>query len=138
VYASVNTTMRRRTSMTQRVLLLGVRASVVDDVQQQLQMPDIELLGGTGVDDVRQAFAQGAIDHVIMGGGLDLGTRLEMVREVFQSSDRATVHMKDHLSGPEGFLPFVRSVLLGLKNYEPQASSRAILRARPTGLDEGS
>jgi hypothetical protein len=123
--------------MTKRVLLLGVRSSVLDDVQQQLQMPDIELLGGTGVDEVRQAFAQGDIDHVIMGGGLDLETRLEVVREVFRSSDRATVHLKDHLSGPEGFLPFARSVLLGLKGYEPQASPKAILRAQRPGLDKG-
>lgn len=123
--------------MTKRVLLLGVQASVLEGVQQQLQMPDIEFLGGTGVDDVRSAFARADIDHVIVGGGLDLETRLEMVREVFQSSDRATVHLKDHLSGPEGFLPFVRSVLLGVKDYEPQASPRAVLRAqRPDrGMD---
>jgi hypothetical protein len=72
-----------------------------------------------------------------MGGGLDLETRLEVVREVFRSSDRATVHLKDHLSGPEGFLPFARSVLLGLKGYEPQASPKAILRAQRPGLDKG-
>jgi len=120
--------------MTKRVLLLGVMAPVLDDVQQQLQMPDIEFLGGTGVDDVRPAFAQADIDHVIVGGGLDLETRVEMVREVFQSSDIATVHLKDHLSGPEGFLPFVRSVLLGLKDYAPQESPRAILRAQRPGL----
>jgi len=42
-----------------------------------------------------------------------------MVREVFQSSDRATVHVKDQMSGPEGFLPFVRAVLGGLGGYEP-------------------
>src|SRR5919201_1498126 len=115
-------------SMTKRILLLGVMAAILEDVQQQLQKPDIEFLGGTGVDDVRSAFGQGDIDHVIVGGGIDLETRLEMVREVFQSSDRATVHMKDHMSGPEGFLPFVRSVLVGLKDYEPQESPRAVLR----------
>jgi hypothetical protein len=121
-------------SMTKRILLLGVMAAVLEDVQQQLQKPDIELLSGTGVDDVRSAFGQGDIDHVIVGGGIDLETRLEMVREVFQSSDRATVHMKDQMSGPEGFLPFVRSVLLGLDDYEPQESPRAILRARHPDL----
>jgi hypothetical protein len=122
-------------SMTKRILLLGVMAALLEDVQQQLQKPDIEFLGGTGVDDVRSAFGQGDIDHVIVGGGIDLETRLEMVREVFQSSDRATVHMKDQMSGPEGFLPFVRSVLLGLDEYAPQESPRAILRARHPDLD---
>ena len=121
--------------MTKRILLLGVMAAILEDVQQQLQKPDIEFLGGTGVDDVRSAFGQGDIDHVIVGGGIDLETRLEMVREVFQSSDRATVHMKDQMSGPEGFLPFVRSVLLGLDDYEPHESPRAILRARYPDLD---
>jgi hypothetical protein len=122
-------------SMTKRILLLGVMAAVLEDVQQQLQKPDIEFLGGTGVDDVRSAFGQRDINHVIVGGGIDLETRLEMVREVFQSSDRATVHMKDQMSGPEGFLPFVRSMLLGLDDYEPQKSPRAILRARHPDLD---
>jgi hypothetical protein len=122
-------------SMTKRILLLGVMAAILEDVQQQLQKPDMELLGGTGVDDVRSAFGQADIDHVIVGGRIDLETRLEMVREVFQSSDRATVHVKDQMSGPEGFLPYVRSVLLGLDDYEAQESPRAILRARHPDLD---
>jgi hypothetical protein len=65
-----------------------------------------------------------------MGGGLDLDTRLAVVREVFQSSDQTTVHLKDQMSGPEGYLPFVRSVLTGLNDYAPQPSPQAILRAR--------
>jgi len=63
---------------------------------------------------VRSAFAQADIDHVIIGAGLDLETRLEIVREIFLTSDTTTVHMKDFASGPDGFLPFVRSVLTGL------------------------
>jgi hypothetical protein len=76
------------------------------------------------------ALIEGDLDQVVMGGGLDLETRVEVVREVFQSSDRATIHMKDQVSGPDGFLPFVRSVVLGLQNYEPQLSPRAVLRAQ--------
>ncbi len=116
--------------MTKRVLLLGVMASLLEDVRRELQRPDIEFLGGTGVDDVRSAFRPADIDHVIVGGGIDLEIRAEMVQEVFQSSDRATVHLKDQMSGPEGFLPFVRAVLRGLDDYKPQESPRAILRAR--------
>jgi hypothetical protein len=128
-----NAGVSRSTSMPKRVLLLGVLASVVDEAKQQLHLADIEFLGGAEVDDVRSAFAQADIDHVIMGGGLDLETRLAIVREVFRSSDRATVHMKDQMSGPEGFLPFVRAVLLGLGDYEPQESPHAVLRARRPG-----
>ncbi len=121
-------------SVTKRVLLLGVIAAIVEDVEQQLQMSEVEFIGGTSVDDVRSAFAQAEINHVIIGGGLDLEIRLKMVQQVFQTSDLASVHMKDQMSGPEGFLPFVRSVLIGLNDYEAHESSRAILRAqRPPG-----
>lgn len=117
-------------TMAKRVLLLGVMAALLTDVRHELQSPDVEFLGGTGVDDVRSVFRQADVDHVIIGGGLDLEARADMVREIFQSSDLATIHMKDQMSGPEGFLPFVKAVLRGLDNYEPQQSSRAILRAR--------
>jgi hypothetical protein len=90
------------------------------------------------VDDVAPAFRQADIDHVIVGGGLDLEARAEMLREIFQSSDRATIHLKDQMSGPEGFLPFVKAVLFGPDDYEPQESPHAILRARHPGSDGGS
>jgi hypothetical protein len=104
--------------MTRNVLLLGRLGVVVEDAQRQLRMPDVRLFAATGLDGVRSAFAQADIDHVIMGAGLDLEVRLEIVREVFRASDRTTVHMKDVASGPEGFLPFVRSVLAGLADYQ--------------------
>ena len=74
---------------------------------------------------------------MIIGGGLDLEARAAMVRVVFQASDRATVHMKDQMSGPEGFLPFVRAVLAGLAGYEPRESPDAILRAQRPGSAAG-
>ncbi len=104
--------------MTRSVLLLGRLGVVVEDVQQQLRMPDVQLFVATGLDEVRSALAQADIDHVIMGAGLNLETRLEIVREIFLASDKTTVHMKDFASGPDGFLPFVRSVLTGLADYE--------------------
>jgi hypothetical protein len=104
--------------MTKKVLLLGRRGAVIDDVQHQLEQADIELFGGTGIEDVRSAFAQADIDHVILGAGIELETRLQIVREIFQLSDTATVHMKDRATGPQGFLPFIRAVLRGLKDYE--------------------
>jgi hypothetical protein len=115
--------------MSKRVLLLGLSPDLMAAFRQQLDTADLELLAGNDVDDVRAAFAQGDIDHVILGGGLDLSTRLDAVREVFQSSDKATVHMKDHRSGPDGYVPFAVAVLQGLSGYEPRESAQAILRA---------
>ncbi len=123
--------------MAKTVLLLGVRADLLEAVTRELQTPGIEFLGGTGVSDAESAFRQADIDHVIIGGGLDLEARAAMVRAVFQSSDRATVHMKDQMSGPEGFLPFVRAVLAGLGGYEPRESPNAILRAGRPGSGAG-
>jgi hypothetical protein len=119
--------------MTKTVLLLGVRADVLETAKQELRIPGIEFLSGSGEAAVDSAFRQADIDHVIIGGGLDLEARAAMVRLVFQSSDRATVHMKDQMSGPEGFLPFVKAVLGGLSSYEPAESPNAILRARRAG-----
>jgi hypothetical protein len=98
------------------VLILGRRHSVVDDAEHQLELdlPGIHLLEGISIDDVRSAFAQTKIDHVIMGAGIDLDTRLQIIGEIFQTSDTTSVHMKDRASGPQGFLPFIRSVLRGL------------------------
>jgi hypothetical protein len=101
------------------VVLLGLTGVVVDEAQQQLSAADVRLFAGSGIDDLRSVFAQAPVDHVIMGAGLDLDARLEIVREIFRVSDRTTVHMKDHASGKEAFLPFVRAVLHGLAEYAP-------------------
>ena len=104
--------------MKKKVLLVGRTAGVIDEVQHHLEQADIELFEGTSIEDIRSALAQADIDHVIMGAGLELETRLQIVREIFQSSDKTSVHMKDRVTGPQGFLPFVQSVLRGLKAYE--------------------
>jgi len=104
--------------MTKKILLLGVLDSILADVQQQVARPDLELFRGTSVEDVRSTLARTNIDHVIMGGGIALEIRLEMVREIFQSSDTTSVHMKDQASGSQGFLPFVQAVLRGLSGDE--------------------
>ncbi len=108
--------------MRKTALLLGRTGVVVDDAQRQLGMADVQLIGGTGIDDVRTAFARANVDHVIMGAGIDLETRLHIVREIFRLSDQTTVHLKDRGSGPEGFLPFVHAVLRGLRDYEVSSS----------------
>ena len=104
-------------AITKTVLLLGRRDVVIEEVKRQLDLPGVQLIGGTGLEDVRKAFTQTRIDHVIMGAGIDLETRLEIIREIFQSSDATTVHMKDRVTGPQGFLPFIAAVLAGLDNY---------------------
>jgi len=116
--------------MPTRVLILGLRPGLVENFRRELGGEDVELLTGTDLDGLRAAFVDQDVDHVILGGGLDIATRADAVREVFRLSDRATVHMKDQLSGPEGFVPFARSLLRGLADYEPKPSPNAVLRAQ--------
>lgn len=100
--------------MTVNVLLVGLKAAVVDAAREQLGVPGVEFSSATDIDDVRAAFASGTVDHVVMGAGLDLAARLDIVNEVFALSDETTVHMKDRASGPDGFLPFARSIAAAL------------------------
>lgn len=104
--------------MSKTVLLLGLRGIVVDEVKDKLNAHDVRLFGGGSIEDARAVFAQGRVDHVIMGAGIDLEMRLDIVREIFQLSEVTTVHMKDYASGPQGFLPFVQAVLDGISKYE--------------------
>ncbi|MGO9081629.1 MAG: hypothetical protein ACLQDY_21730 [Streptosporangiaceae bacterium] len=100
--------------MTTTALILGKTAAVIEEAADHLNLPDVDLRTGTGLDDLRAAFAGGRIDHVLMGAGLDLKTRLRIVEEIFLLSETTTVHMKDVASGPQGMLPFVRAVLNAL------------------------
>lgn len=101
------------------VLIVGRLGVVVEDAERHLDMPDVRLLDGTGLADVQRALAtEPNIDHVAIGAGLDVQTRLAIVREILEHSERTSVHMKDRRTGPEGFLPFIRAVLHGLAELQ--------------------
>jgi DNA-binding NtrC family response regulator len=100
--------------MTKNILLVGLKAIILDQVQKNLDVKDVRLFTGSSVEDVRAAFDREPIDIVIMGAGLDIDVRLEIIKLIFSLSETTTVHMKDHASGPEGLIPFVNAVLKGL------------------------
>jgi len=43
------------------------------------------------------------VNMVVMGAGMDLKSRLEIARHIFQARTSTSVHMKDEDSGLEGF-----------------------------------
>ena len=100
--------------MTKKVLLLGRTGIVLDGVQEQLDVQDVALFGGTSLEEVQKLFEQQVVDIVIMGAGIDLTTRLQIIQHIFTVSKGTTVHMKDWNSGPQGMLPFVNGILNGL------------------------
>ena len=104
--ASVRSKMR-----AMRVLLLGKHPVLTEP----LELAGVDYETGSSIEELRAALARGTFEHAIVGGGLPLDTRLELVRAVFEHSDAITVHMKDRASGPQGYVPFIRAVVAGLQ-----------------------
>ncbi len=100
--------------MNKNVLLLGRTPFDMDEVRKNLAVPEVNLYSGINLEEAREVLASEEIDIVIMGAGLDLALRLEIVRLIFSVSDSITVHMKDRSSGRQGMMPFVNRVLAGL------------------------
>jgi hypothetical protein len=50
---------------------------------KNLEVKDVTLFTGSSVEDVRAAFDREPIDIVIIGAGLDMDVRLEIVKLIF-------------------------------------------------------
>ena len=96
-----------------KILLVGKQ---LISVPPQLAFKDVQYFAAPDLKTAQQVFEKNnnAIDIVIMGAGIELEKRLEIVRFVFTTSNITTVHMKDWETGPEGFVPFINKVLSGL------------------------
>lgn len=97
-----------------KILLIGRNQWVVDGAKKELDSESLTVLGALSIDDVRKVLRHNDIDHAFIGPGLDLDVRLECVRAIVTHSSYTTVHLKDHSTGPEGGLRFVKGVLTGL------------------------
>ncbi|HEY6737025.1 MAG TPA: hypothetical protein VI322_04900 [Candidatus Saccharimonadia bacterium] len=104
--------------MTKQFLIVGRKMDVIEEIQQRVQVPGATLYGATTLDEVRRYLAETQINHVIMGAGIDLDTRLDIVQTIFEASDAITVHMKDRVGGAAGMLPFVAALVPTLMKYE--------------------
>lgn len=102
-------------SSIKKILLVG-RLLTKIPAADEVPLKDIELFVASTLDETRSVFEQNnnQIDIVIMGAGIELEKRLEIVRYVFNTSNITSVHMKDWESGPGGFIPFINKVLNGL------------------------
>ena len=98
-----------------KILLVGKSLTNVPPLDQ-LTIKDAEYLAAPDLKTVHQIFEKdnNPIDILIMGAGIDLEKRLDIVRYVFSTSNTTSVHMKDWETGPEGFVPFINKVLSGL------------------------
>jgi len=98
-----------------KVLLVGKQLTTVPPLDQ-LNIKDVQYFAATDLKTTQQVFKENdnAIDIVIMGAGIELEKRLEIVRHVFNTSNTTSVHIKDWETGPQGFVPFINRVLSGL------------------------
>ena len=96
-----------------KILLVG---KSLTDVPPQLVIKEARYFAAPDLKTAQLVFEKNnnTIDIVIMGAGIELDKRLEIVRYVFTTSNTTTVHMKDWETGPEGFVPFINRVLSGL------------------------
>jgi len=108
-----NFTKLTKTKM-KKVLLVGRQLVNVPPLDQLIK--NIEYFAAANLADAQKVFEENnnAIDIVIMGAGIELEKRLEIVRYIFNTSKVTSVHMKDWITGPEGFVPFINHVLNGL------------------------
>lgn len=91
--------------------IIGRKAEVIDNIRNELSVPGVRIIGGTSLEELQLANDNFDISKVILGAGLDLNVRLEIIRYIFENSSTISVHMKDWDSGPGGMLPFVKSCL---------------------------
>ena len=93
------------------VLLLGRKGIDVQKFYDGISNKNVTLIGGTNLDAVKSTFAQYDVKIVIMGAGIDIGDRLEIIEYIFKVSQSTSVHMKDWDSGAAGMMAFVDNVL---------------------------
>ena len=100
-----------------KILLVGKQ---LISIPPQLNIKDVQYFAAPDLKTVQEIFEKNnnAIDIVIMGAGIGLEKRLEVVRHVFNVSNTTSVHMKDRETGPQGFVPFINRVLSGLLGDE--------------------
>ena len=93
------------------VLLLGRKGINVEKFYDGISNKNVTLIGGTNLDAVKLAFSEYEVKTVIMGAGIDIHDRLEIIEYIFEVSQSTSVHMKDWDSGAAGMMDFVEKIL---------------------------
>lgn len=98
-----------------KCILLGLKKSVLDDAIEKIPDPSFELIGCLSIDEMKAVLEETEIDHVFIGAGLDLDIRINAARTVLETSQVTQVHLKNYSAGPQGYVPFIRTILAGVK-----------------------
>ena len=94
------------------VLLVGRLPGIVGHLADQIEDMPIRWLGAHDrAEVIRQLEAEPEIACVVMGGGLDDGTRGDLIGVIASRRPDVSIHLKDRASGPDGMADFVRTVV---------------------------
>lgn len=94
------------------VLLVGRLPDVIRDVARQLDHLPVQWLGAHNQDEViAQIEAEPRIACVVVGAGLDDGTRGRLIGVIASRRPDLNIHLKDRASGSAGMGPFVARMI---------------------------
>lgn len=96
---------------TRKVILLGREQKNLDKGLESITVSEVECITCTSLESLADALQDQGVDTAILGAGLSINVRLEAIRMIYEASDKISVHMKERVSGPEGFGPFANRVL---------------------------
>lgn len=107
------------TTKPTKCILLGLKKSVLDDtisaVEASYPGPDFEYVTCLSVEEMKTALVEQEIDHVFIGAGLDKSIRMDATKTVLDNSLVTQVHLKNFSAGPQGYTPFIKTILAGVK-----------------------
>jgi len=101
--------------VAKNLLLIGRRGKVLDALCEQLKTDRIHLYSASTLEVVLTLLQEKSIDVAVIGNGLGIDLRCELVRYITTNHPATTIHMKDWSSGPDGIQKFVESVMKGLE-----------------------
>ena len=115
VLVNAQDTSSQKSKEMKTVLIVGRLLTNIPN-EKDVAIKNVRMIGATNIEEVKSVFENNDnnINIVIIGAGIELDKRLVIVEYIFNTSNTITVHMKDRAGGPEGFLPFINKVLLGM------------------------
>ncbi len=111
-------------SLKSRTLVVGRTEARAQPWVDELLAEGVDVVSTSDLDEARRLVVAGAVDVVVLGGGLDDAVRTALADELRAAAPDVPVHLKDRISGPSGVGPFVRALAQG--KARPHAWARRL------------
>ena len=107
----------RKQAVEPRILLIGRQQSTLDVLAEELRRYGREVLGSNDRAIIEKSLRDGAIDFVVIGGGLDDPSREAMAEFVKTIHPTIPVHLlpRTPTASPASVIPFVNDLAVLFK-----------------------